>query len=79
MMDDSLNLSLFLQMSNRNPCQAPINFQPLNEDALANEFEGGDFLQDTVVGGFVEGNGVLGLVFYFALGPLLFLCGLSAS
>jgi hypothetical protein len=78
MMDDPFNLSLLLQMSNRNPCQAPIDLQPLNKDALADKFEGRDFLQDTVVGGFIEGNGVLGLVFYFALRPLLFLCGFAA-
>lgn len=79
MVNDPLDLSLLLQMSNRNPCQASIDLQPFDEDALADEFEGGDFLQDTVIGGFVEGDGVLGLVFYFALGPLLLLCGFSAA
>jgi len=78
MMDDPLDLSLFLQMSNRNSCQTAVDFQPLDEDALADEFEGGDFLQDTVIGGLVEGDGVLGLVFYFSLGPLLLLCGFAA-
>jgi hypothetical protein len=78
MMNDPFNLSLFLQMSDRNPRQAPVDFQPLNEDALADKFESRDFLQDTVVGGFVKGDGVLGLVFYFALGPLLLLCRFSA-
>ena len=77
MVNNPLNLSLLLQMSNRNPCQTPIDLQPLNKNTLADEFEGGDFLQDTVVGGFVKGDGVLGLVFYFSLGPLLLLCGLA--
>ena len=78
MMHNSFNLSLFFQMPDRNPCQAPVDPQPLNEDALADKFKSRDFLQDTVVGGFVKGDGVLGLVFYFALGPLLLLCGFSA-
>jgi hypothetical protein len=78
MMNDAFDMSLLLQMSNCNPCQTPIDLQALDEDTLADEFEGGDFLQDTVVGGLVEGDGVLGLVFYFAFGPLLLLCGFAA-
>jgi hypothetical protein len=79
MVNDPLDLSLLLQMSNRNPCQTTIDLQPLDEDTLTNEFEGGDFLQDTVIGGFIEGDGVLGFVFYFALGPFLLLCGLATA
>lgn len=78
MMNDPFDLSLFFQMSDRNPCQTPVDLQPLNEDALADKFESRDFLQDTVVGRLVKGDGMLGLVFYFALGPLLLLCGFSA-
>ena len=78
-MDDPLNRALFLQVSDRRTGQAPVDFEPLNEDALADETEGGHFLHDTVECGLVKDDGVLGLVFDFALGPLLLLGSFSAG
>lgn len=75
---DPLDLSLLLKMPDSNPCKTSINLQPFDKNALADEFESGDFFHDTVVGGFIEGDGVLCLVFYFSLGPLLLLCGFAA-
>ena len=76
---NSLDQLLLLKVADSNAGQAAVNFETLNEDALADELEGGDFLQDTVVGGLVEGDSVLGLVLDLALGPLLLLGGFSAA
>lgn len=56
-----------------------VDFEPFNENALADEFEGGDFLQNSVESGLVECNSVDGLVLDLSLGPLLFLCGLASA
>lgn len=77
-MNDPLDLTLLLQMSDSNSCKTSIDLQPLDKDTLADEFESGDFFHDTVIGGFIEGDGVLCLVFYFSLGPLFLLCGFTA-
>ena len=77
--NNPLDLALLLQMPNGYPGQAPVDLQPLDEDGLADEAEGGDFLQDTVVRWLVEDDGVLGLVLDLALGPLLLLCSLAAG
>lgn len=60
-------------MPNGCACQATIDFEPLYEDALADETEGWDFLHDTVIRGLVEGYSMIRLVLDFALGPLLLL------
>ncbi len=73
MMHNGLDLALLPQVSDSNTSQRAINFKTLDEDALADELEGWHFLQDTVVGGFVEGDSVLGLIFDLSLRPLLFL------
>ena len=78
-MHDPLDLTLLLEVPDSYPRQAPVDLQPLDEDALADEAEGWDFLEDTVVRGLVEDDGVLGLVLDLALGPLLLLCSLSAA
>ena len=78
MVDNTLDLALLLQVSDGNSRQRTVHFQPLDEDRLADEFEGGHFLENTVIGWLVEGDGVLCLVFYFSLRPLLLLCGLAA-
>lgn len=70
-MNDSLNRALLLQMSDCCTGQAPVDLEPLDENALADETEGGHFLDDTVKCDLVEDDGVLGLVLDFALGPLL--------
>lgn len=79
MVHDPLDLALLLQVPDSYPCQTPVDLQPLDEDRLADETEGGDLLQDTVVGRLVEDDGVLRLVLDLALGPLLLLCGLAAA
>ena len=79
MVHDPLDLALLLQVPDSYPCQTPVDLQPLDEDGLADETEGGDLLQDTVVGRLVEDDGVLRLVLDLALGPLLLLCGLAAA
>ena len=74
-----LDLPLLLQVPDGYPRKTPVDLQTLDEDALADEAEGGDFFEDTVVGGLVKGDGVLGLVLDLSLGPLLLLCGLAAA
>ena len=76
---DPLDLTLLLQVPDCYPRQGAVDFQPLDEDGLADEAEGGDLLQDTVVGGLVEDDGVLRLVLDLALGPLLLLGSLAAA
>ena len=66
-------------MTDSNTGKTAIDFEPLDEDALADETEGGDFLEDTVVCRLVKNDGVLGLVLHLSLGPLLLLCGLAAT
>ena len=79
MVHDPLDLALLLQVPDSYPCQTPVDLQPLDEDRLADETEGGDLLQDTVVGGLVEDDGVLRLVLDLALGPLLLLGSLATA
>jgi hypothetical protein len=66
-------------MPNSDTCQATVDFETLDEDTLADEFEGGDFLQDTVIGGFVEADCVLGLILDLSLRPLLLFGGFSSA
>lgn len=77
--DNRLDLTLFLQVPDRNAGERATDLQPLDEDGLADETEGGDLLHDTVVGRLVDHDGVLGLVLDLALGPLLLLGGLAAA
>lgn len=79
MVHDPLNQLLLFQMSDRNPCQTTIDFESLDKNTLADEFECGHFFEDTVVCGLIKGDGVLCFVFYFSLGPLLFLGGFAAG
>ena len=79
MVHDPLDLPLLLQVPDRYPGQAPVHFQTFDEDGLADEAEGRDFFEDTIVCGLVEDDGVLCLILDLALGPLLLLCGLAAT
>lgn len=76
---NALYLAILLQMSDSNACQTAIDFQSLDEDTLADEFEGRDLLNDTVEQRLVEGDSVLGLVLDLSLRPLLLLCGFSTA
>ena len=70
---------LLFQMPDSNASQASVDFETLNEDTLADEFEGGDFLQDTVVHGLVEVDSVLGLILDLSFRPLLLLSGFATT
>jgi len=78
-MHDPLDLSFLLKVTDSNTGQATTDFETLNEDTLADEFEGGDFFENTVVGGLVKGDSVLGLILDLSLRPLLLLCRFSAT
>jgi hypothetical protein len=73
MVDDSLDRTLLLEVSDRDPSEATIDLESFDEDALRNESECWRFLEDTIIGGLIKGDGVLRLVFNLALGPLLLL------
>ena len=67
MMNNSLNLLLFLQMTDSDTSQTAVDLESLDQDALADEFEGGHFLQDAVIGSLVEIDSVLRLVLDLSL------------
>jgi len=77
-MYNRLDQILVFQMFDSKTSQGAAYPETLNEDALADEFEGGNLLHDTVIGGFIEVDSMLGLVLDLALGPLLLLCCLAA-
>ena len=76
---DALDGALLLEVADGDACKRAVHTQTLDEDRLRDEAEGGDLLQNTVVGRLVEDDGVLGLVLDLSLGPLLLLCGLAAA
>lgn len=76
---DCLDLPLLLQMPDCNAGERATDLQPLDEDRLADETEGGDLLHDTVVGRLVNHDSVLSLVLDLSLRPLLLLGGLAAA
>lgn len=78
-MYNPLDLPVLLQMPDSNTGKTSVDLQPFDQDALADEFEGGNLLDDTVEGGLIEGDSVCGLVLDLSLRPLLFLCGLASS
>jgi hypothetical protein len=78
MVDDPFDLTLILQMPDSNPRKTAIDFKPLNEDTLADELEAWDFLQNTVVGRFIERNSVHRLILDLSLRPLLLLGSFTA-
>ena len=77
MMYDPLDKSFFLKVTDSDTGQATTNFETFNENTLTDEFESGNFFEDTVVGGLVKRNGMYGLVLDLSLRPLLFLCRFS--
>lgn len=79
MVHDAFDQALLLQMSDDDACQASIDFQSFNEDALADEAPCRHFLHHTVIGRFVADDRVLGLVLDFSLGPLLLLSSFSTG
>ena len=79
MVHDSLNRTLLLEVSDRNPSEATIYLESFDEDTLRNESEGWRFLEDTIVSGLIKSDGVLRFVLDLALGPLLLLGGFAAG
>lgn len=75
---DPLDLAVLLEVADRDARQRAADLQALDEDALGDEAERRDLLDDPVERGLVERDGVLGLVLDLALRPLLLLCGLAA-
>lgn len=57
-----LDLSLLLQIIQRLPCQAAIDLQSVDERGDCDEAVGLDVFVEFVGGGFVEDDGVVGLV-----------------
>ena len=57
-----LNLTLLLQIIQRFPCEAAINLQSVHERGDCDETVGLDIFVEFVRGGFVEDDGVVGLV-----------------
>jgi hypothetical protein len=62
MPNNLLNLSLLLQIVQRLPCQASIDLQSVDERSNCDEAVGLDIFIEFVGGGFVEDDGVVGLV-----------------
>ena len=73
-MHNPLNGSFLLKMANSLAGQTTANFETFDKNTLTDEFESGDFFEDTVVGGLVKRDRVLGLVLDLSLRPLLLLC-----
>ena len=78
-MHNPFDQSFFFKVTDSDTGQATTNFETFNKNTLADEFEGRDFFEDTVIGDFVKGDSVLGLVLDLSLRPLLFLCSFSAT
>lgn len=78
-MHDPLDLSFLLKMLDSETGQATTDFKTFNKNTLADEFEGRDFFKNTIVGGFIKGDRVLGLVLDLSFRPLLLLCRFSAT
>ncbi|KAL5508533.1 hypothetical protein ACEPAH_6152 [Sanghuangporus vaninii] len=79
MMHDLLDLALLREVADSNAREGAIDLEPLDEDGLRDEAEGGDLFEDAVVRGLVEDDVVLGLVLDFALGPFLLGFGFSSA
>ena len=72
------NMTFPLQMLNRYTSKAAVDFETFDEDGLADEAEGGDFLHDTVEHGLVDMDRVVRLVLDLSLRPLLLLGGFAS-
>ena len=79
MVHDAFDQAFLLQMSDGDTRQAPIDFQPFNEDALTDEAPCRRFLHHTVIGCFITDDRVLSLVLDFSLRPLLLLCSFATG
>lgn len=78
-MDNSLDKTLLLKESDGTSGEGTVDLHSVDEDGLRNKLVGGDLLEDSVVDGLVNDNGVVGLVLHLALAPLLLLTGLGTG
>lgn len=60
-MNQPLNLTLALQVTNSNPSERTVNLHPVNQSRLRNHLESRHLLKDSIVSGTVEDDHVLGL------------------
>jgi hypothetical protein len=67
MVDNALDRAFLLKVPDCDPCKTAVNLEPLDENTLGNESEGRRFLEDTIIGGLVKGDGVLRLVLDLSL------------
>lgn len=77
--DNSLDKTLLLKESDGTSGEGTVDLHSVDEDGLRNKLVGGDLLEDSVVDGLVNDNGVVGLVLHLALAPLLLLTGLGTG
>jgi hypothetical protein len=67
MVDNPFNRAFLLKVPDCDPCKAAVNLEPFDENTLGDESEGRCFLEDTIIGGLVKGDGVLRLVLDLSL------------
>lgn len=78
MLDNRLDDTLGLEVSESNSGERTSNLETVNKHGDRDELEGGGLLEDSVVEGLVKDDVVLGLVLHLLGGPLL-LSGLSSG
>lgn len=78
MVDNAFDQAFLLQMFDGDTRQAPIDFQPFNENALTDKAPCRHFLHHTIIGWLIADDRVLGLILDLALRPLLLLSSFSA-
>ena len=68
---DDLDQVLVFQFSEGSTGERAVDAETVNQDGGGNELVGGHFLEQLVISGLVEDNGVVGLVLDLSLAPLL--------
>lgn len=58
-MDDSLDLAVLLEVSNGTSRERAVDLHSVNQRRLRDHLEGGDLLEDLVVGWLVQDDGIL--------------------
>lgn len=78
MLDNGLDDTLGLEISESNSGERTSNLESVNKHGDRDELEGSSLLEDSVVQGLVKDNVVLSLILHLLGGPLL-LSGLSSG
>ena len=68
---DGLNQTLSFELTDGNTSQRTVQLETINQNRLRDELVGRNFLEQTIVGGLIEDNQVVGLVLDLLSGPLL--------